>query len=578
MKHLLSILFAAAAIATAMATTVSAQTQNIQLPVSGNPEITYGEAVSRHEFGIDTGIFRSPDGSLLAVYKKDESRVTNFPLLDISTRTGSLISIKYPMNGMASEHISLCICDTLGNIRCEIVPTEFTEERYLTQVCWSPDSRYIFIQVLSRTQHDMHLNMYRASDGSFVRTLLTEHNDAWTEPQDILRPIPGSADYIYTTDNRDGYRSLYRIDTLGNIKRLTCVDADVEFAATDGRRLYYTSAEVSPIENHLFCLDLRKPSRRAVRLTPESGWHSITVAEDCRSFEDKWSSLDEPATTVRRSTADGSILEVIKPASEKLKGKARPEISLSSFKSADGAFDNYYRFVKPMNFDPSKKYPLVVYVYGGPHSQMVQNAWNGRMRKIEELLSAKGIACFSIDGRGTDNRGAAYEKAINRQCGKVEMEDQIAALKALLTENPWIDASRVGVAGWSYGGFMTISLITHYPGYFKAAACGGPVIDWKWYEVMYGERYMDTPETNPEGFASTTLMGRAGDVKCPLLICQGMIDDTVLPINSLSFTQECVEKGVQLDYFPYPRSEHNVKGAWRQHLYDKFVEFLTGNL
>ena len=548
------------------------------LPQSPDPEISYGQTVSRNEFGIETGVFPSPDSLRLAVYRKDESRVSSFPLLDISTRTGSLLSIKYPMNGMPSEILGLCICDTEGNILAEICPDEFTQERYLTQVCWSPDGKYIFVQVLDRPQHNMHLNMYDASDGHLVRTLLTEHNDAWVEPYDILHPIPGSADYIYSTDNRDGYKSLYRLDTLGRVTRLTCVDADVKYAGNDGRYLYYTSAEVSPIENHLMRMDMRRPRRVPERLTMESGWHNVEMEEGCRTFKDKWSSIHEPSVTVRRNAADGSVLEVIKPASEAARKADTLDITVGSFKSADGAFDNYYRLVKPAGFDPGKKYPLVVYVYGGPHSQMVDAGWRGKMRKIEDLLAARGIACFTMDNRGTSNRGTAYEKAINRHCGMVEMEDQIAGLNSLLDECPWIDRDRIGVAGWSYGGFMTISLVTHYPEYFKASACGGPVIDWKWYEVMYGERYMDTPDTNPEGFAEASLIPMAARVKCPLLICQGMVDPVVLPINSFSFVQECVEKGVQLDYFPYPRSEHNVTGPWRTHLNEKFVRFFTERL
>lgn len=572
MKHIPSLLAAALLLCTA------ASAQKFTLPLSDNPAVTYGQAVSRHEFGIKKGVFPAPDSLRLAVYRNDETQVGEFPLLDISTRTGSLKSIKYPMNGMPSELLSICICDRGGNILSTLNTDDFTPERYLTQVCWSPDSRHVFVQVLSRTQHDMHLNMYDAATGAFERTILTEHNDAWIEPQDILHPIKGTGDYIYSTDNRHGYKSLYRIDTLGGITRLTNVEADVKYCGNDGRWLYYTSAEVSPLENHLFKMDLKHPSRKAVRLTAEEGWHRVTVAPDCKTFIDNWSSISSPNRVLKKSTADGSVIEVMKPVDEKLLETPSPEITVSSFKSADGAFDNYYRLVKPDNFDASCKYPLVVYVYGGPHSQMVDRSWQGKMRKIEGMLSAKGIACFTMDGRGTSNRGAAYEKAINRQCGKVEMEDQIAGIKALLAENPWIDADRIGVAGWSYGGFMTISLITHCPEYFKAAACGGPVIDWKWYEVMYGERYMDTPETNPEGFESTSLINQAKNVKCPLLICQGMMDDTVLPINSLSFAQKCVEEGVPLEYFPYPRSKHNVQGPWRNHLNDKFVQFFVEKL
>ena len=548
------------------------------LPKEEKEGVVIGESVSRNEFGISGGVFPSPSGKLLAVYRKDESAVTQFPLLDIDSRTGSLRNIRYPMNGMASEHISLLICDTLGNVRAIVTPTEFSEERYLTCVSWGPDDKYIFIQVLDREQHHMVLNQYRADDGSYVRTILKEENPAWVEPQDPLRFIEGRYDFIYGTDNRDGYRNLYLCDTLGTVRRLTAVDADVQYVANDGRRVWYTSAEVSPIENHLFCMDLGKYRTvskarfgKPVRLTPEEGWHNVLLSPDKTRFIDRWSSFDVPGKVAVRST-DGKKTEILFEAPDPLAGYASCEMELGAVPSADGRFLNYYRLYKPVGFDPSKKYPVVVYVYGGPHSQMVRNSWLGGVRMWEMLMAQKGYIVYVQDNRGTSNRGAEFEKAINRQCGQAEMADQVAGLRELM-KNPWVDCSRIGVHGWSYGGFMTISLMTNYPDIFKVGVAGGPVIDWKWYEVMYGERYMDTPETNPEGFEKTSLINKAGDLKGKLLICQGAIDNTVVWEHSLSFTQACIEKGVQLDYFPYPRSEHNVRGKWRVHLMDKVTDY-----
>ena len=548
------------------------------LPKENVEGIVIGQSVSRNEFGINGGVFPSPSGRYIAVYRKDESAVTQFPLLDISTRTGSLEQIRYPMNGMASEHISLLVCDTLGNIRSTITPTEFTGERYLTCISWSPDDKYIFIQVLDREQHHMALNQYRAADGSYVRTILTEENSAWVEPQDPLHFIKGRYDFIYRTDNRDGYRNLYLCDTLGTVRRLTAVDADVQYVADDGRWVYYTSAEVSPIENHLFRIDIGKKDVRKTkkfgkpqRLTPDEGWHSISMNDACTRFIDSWSSFEVPWKVAVRSI-DGKSSEVLYEAPDPLAGIAKGEIELGTVPSADGQFDNYYRLYKPAGFDPSKKYPVVVYVYGGPHSQMVQDTWLGGVRLWELLMAQKGYVVYVQDNRGTSNRGAAFEKAINRQCGQAEMADQVAGIRRLM-EQPWVDRDRIGVHGWSYGGFMTISLLTNYPDIFKVGVAGGPVIDWKWYEVMYGERYMDTQATNPEGFAKTSLINKAADLKGKLLICQGAIDNTVVWQHSLSFVQECIANGVQLDYFPYPRSEHNVRGVWRVHLMDKVTDY-----
>lgn len=544
-----------------------------KLPVPEGPGIVYGQAVSRNEFGISGGVFPAPDGRRLAVYRKDESAVTQYPIYNITSRTGEAMLIRYPMAGMASEHISVCVTDFDGNVLSTLQVDDFDDERYLTNVTWSPDSKYLFVQVVDRAQHEMHLNMYRSGDGSFVRTILTERNDAWVEPLDPLYFLKDSYDFIYRTDNRDGFRNLYRCDTLGTMMRITPVAADVEYVANDGKYVYYTSAEVSPIENHLFRVRLRRRGPdEPQRLTPERGWHKITMSPDCSQFIDRYSSFNVPGVTQVRN-ADGTFQQMILTALDPLDEYAQCRVDLGTTPSADGQYDNYYRLFYPRDFDPSKKYPLIVYVYGGPHSQMVTDSWLGNIRMWEMLMAQRGYVVYVQDNRGTQNRGAAFEKAINRRCGTAEVEDQMAGIRALLDRAPWIDRARIGVHGWSYGGFMTLSLNTRNPGFFKVAVAGGPVIDWQWYEVMYGERYMDTPETNPEGFAEASLIARAKDLNGRVLICQGLQDGTVVPQHSLSFVQTCIEEGVPVDWFPYPLDEHNMRGKARVHLYEKITDY-----
>lgn len=533
--------------------------------------IVCGTSVSRNEFGIDGGLFPSPDNSRLAFYVKDESRVGTFPLVDITTRTGTLVEIKYPMNGMASERIKVGIYDTATEKVVYLDVTDFDEERYITNLTWSPDGRSIYAQVLDRAQKNMRLNRYDASDGHFIATLLTEHSDRYVEPQFPLHFLAGDSDkFIYTTNNRDGYRNLYLCSvSQGTVERFTAVDADVTYVGQDARAVYYYSAEVSPVERHLFRKDLH--SGRIARLTRAEGWHTCKISPDGRWFADNYSSLRVPRVVAVGST-DGRFYREEFRADDPSADYNYCPIELGTVRSADGRYDNYYRLIKPLDFDATKKYPVILYVYGGPHSQLVRNDFQATLRRWEMYMAQHGYVVFVMDNRGTMNRGAEYEQAIHRQCGKCEMADQMAGLRWLLSHE-WADNDRVGVHGWSYGGFMTISLMVNHPEVFKVGVAGGPVIDWKWYEVMYGERYMETEQTNPEGFAAVSLIPRAKDLKGKLLICQGAMDNTVVWQHSLNFIDECIKNRVQVDYFPYPRAEHNVIGRDRVHLMQKVTDY-----
>lgn len=541
-----------------------------------DPNIVCGQTVSRNEFGISGGIFFSPDATKLAFYRKDESRVTDFPLLNIQTRTGELKSIKYPMNGMASEHVSLGVYDIATGKTIYLNVTDFDEERYLTNITWSPDSQRIYIQVLDRAQHNVHLNSYSASTGQMLKQILTEHNDRWVEPQHPLVFLESDPTrFIYATDNRDGYWNLYLCNDEGQIERLTKTDASVAYVAQDAKHVYYTSAEVSPIDNHLFRVEIA--TGKQTRLTKAEGWHTVAVSKSGRYFLDTYSSLHVPRVVELGRTDLKPARELFR-AEDPTVGYNYSEITIGTVKSADGKYDNYYRLIKPLDFDPTKKYPVILYVYGGPHSQMVQNTYLAQLRRWEMYMAQRGYVVFVMDNRGTSNRGAEFEKAINRQCGQAEMADQMEGMKWLMSHE-WVDKDRIGVHGWSYGGFMTISLITNYPDVFKVGVAGGPVIDWKWYEIMYGERYMDNTQNNPEGFELTSLINKATNLKGKLLICQGAVDNVVVWQHSLSFVQECVRNNIHsIDYMPYPTAEHNVYGRDALHLYNKITNYFEDYL
>ena len=539
--------------------------------------IVNGQVVSRNEFGITGGIFWSPDGKKLGFYRKDESQVTNFPLLDINTRTGELKEIKYPMAGMKSELVSLGVYDIASAKTIFLDVNDFGREQYLTGITWAPESDMVYIQVLNRGQNHMRLNKYDASTGKFIATLFEEKSNTYVEPQSGLVFLANNPkQFIYSTNNRDGFMNLYLHDVNGKlIRRLTDVDADVVFVAADaaGKYVYYLSSEISPVEKQLFRVEVKSGKKN--RLTTEEGWHNITMSGDCAYFIDNYSSIKVPRN-VDLTTNAGKVVRRLQEVENPNKDYNFGEITLGSIKADDGS-DLYYRLIKPMDFDPNKKYPVIHYVYGGPHAQLVTNTWNALLRTWEMYMAQHGYVVFVIDNHGTPNRGKAFEDIIHRQCGQVEMKDQVKGIE-WLKSFPWVDANRIGVHGWSYGGFMTISLITNYPDIYKVAVAGGPVIDWKWYEVMYGERYMDTPQENPEGYAKTSLIAKAKDLKGNLLICQGAVDPVVVWEQSLSFIRECIKNNVQVDYFPYPCAEHNVMGRDRIHLMQKVTNYFEDYL
>ena len=541
-----------------------------------NKNIVVGSSVSRNEFGISGGLFPSPDNTLLAFYQKDESYVSSFPLLDVTTRTGTLFEIKYPMNSMPSERVSVGVYNLQNRQIIYLKVSDFDCERYLTNLTWSPDCKTIYLQILDRAQQNMHLNAYCAATGKFIATLLTEHSDKYVEPSFPLYFLESDPDkFIYTTSNRDGYQNLYLCSVSGGeVKRLTAVDADVEYAGQSGKFVYYHSAEVSPVERHLFRVDIK--SGKSLQLTRGEGWHNCNLSTDGKYFSDNYSSLSVPRV-VAVGTTDGKFYREVFRAADPSEGYNYCPIELGTVRSADGKYDNYYRLIKPIDFDPNKKYPVILYVYGGPHSQMVNNSFQAQLRRWEMYMAQRGYVVFVMDNRGTDNRGLEFEQAIHHRCGVCEMEDQMAGIDWLKSHS-WVDSSRIGVHGWSYGGFMTISLMTTYPETFKVGVAGGPVIDWKWYEVMYGERYMGNQSTNAEGLASTSLIGKAKNLKGKLLICQGAVDDVVLWQHSLNFIDECIKNWIPVDYFPYPRAQHNVRGKDRVHLMQKVTDYFEDYL
>ncbi len=425
----------------------------------------------------------------------------------------------------------------------------------------------------------MKLNAYDVATGSFIKTLFEERDDKYVEPEHGMYFVNSNPDQFLWMSERDGYDHLYLYDVTGKmIKQLTKGEWVVtDFLGYDinGTKAYFIGTKESPLERQVYTVSLK--SGDITKLSSGKGTHKAVFSNDKRYFIDLYSSFTEDVC--RRYSlvsAKGKALDIILDVPDPVKDYNLGETSLLTLKSSDNK-DLYCRLIKPSNFDPAKKYPLFIYVYGGPHAQLVTDSWLAGGGLFLNLIAQRGYVVFTLDNRGSANRGRDFEQAIFRDIGTVETEDQMKGVEYLKSLD-YVDQDRIGVDGWSYGGFMTISLLTRYPDVFKVGAAGGPVIDWKYYEVMYGERYMDTPQDNPDGYENSSLLNRAKDLNSKLLIIHGTVDPTVVWQNSLDFIKRCVEEGVQLDYFVYPGHEHNVRGKDRAHLYKKIFNYFEDYL
>lgn len=548
-----------------------------QLSTDGSREIVYGQSVHRNEFGIYKGTFFSPDGKQLAFYRMDQSMVTDYPQVNTFERVAAYAPDKYPMAGMTSHKVTIGIADVATGATRYLDLGDVTD-RYFTNIAWSPDGSTLYLIEVNRDQTDARLDAYDVASGKKIKTLYSEHNDRYVEPLHPIQFLPwDSSKFIYCSQ-QDGFMHLYLMDTEGNIVRqLTkgnwVVDAVVGFNAK-AKSVIYVSNEINPLQMNIFSVDVAKGTRR--RLDNGLGVHSATLSADGSYLLDSWSEPDVPRAYAITNTRTGKSVEIHRSA-DPWQGYQVPIFESGSIKAADGVTDLYWRMVKPADFNPAKKYPTVVYVYGGPHAHNVAASWHWMSRSWETYMAQKGFIVYILDNRGSENRGLAFEQATFRQLGQIEMQDQMKGVEYLKTL-PYVDASRLGVHGWSFGGFMTISLMTNYPDVFKVGVAGGPVIDWKWYEVMYGERYMDTPQTNPEGYEKTSLLNRAKDLKGRLLVITGMNDNTVVPQHCLMFLNACAEADTYPDFLAYPGEEHNMRGHKSVHLHEKITRYFEDYL
>ncbi|NDV78728.1 S9 family peptidase [Dysgonomonas sp. 511] len=535
--------------------------------------IVSGQSVHRNEFGINKGIFWSPQGNLLAFYRMDETMVTDYPLVDVSARVAKLKDIKYPMAGMKSHHVTVGVFDPATG-ETIFLKTGTPKEKYLTNIAWSPDEKTVYIAELNRGQDTCILKSYNAATGKLQATLFTETHPKYVQPENPVLFLKNDPSKFLWQSRRDGYNHLYMYDTTGKLlKQVTSGKWEVLSVVgfdEKGESLIYISAEHSPIEKHIYKVNLKSGER--TRLSKEEGVHHAKLSASGKYIYDIYSSQYNPGK-VAITNVKTNETHIFHSAKDPYKNVKLPEITtgkLKAWSSADS--DLYYRLVKPAGFDLSKKYPVIVYVYGGPHSQLVDNSWMAQSRGWEIYMAQKGYLVFVMDNRGTSNRGFDFENVTHRNLGVVESMDQMEGIK-YLKSLPYVDAGRIGVHGWSFGGFMTLNLMLRFPDTFKVGVAGGPVTDWKYYEVMYGERYMDSPQENPEGYKETNMVARAGDLKGRLLLIHGDEDPTVVMQHTLQFVNSAIEKGTHPDLFIYPGQEHNMRGRSRVHLYEHITRY-----
>ena len=561
-----------------------------QLTTDGSSDMVYGEAVHRNEWGINEGLFWSPDGQRLAFYDMDQWMVTDYPQVNIDARVAEMEPDKYPMAGMQPHSVHVNVydlqtgetawLDTPNSNRFHPVAEERGSDTpiYYTNITFSPDAKTVYMFELNRDQNDCRLVSYDAATGKRIAELYRETSEKYVEPLHPILFLPWDDTKFIMQSQRDGYNHLYLYNIKGEqLRQLTSgpwVVMDVLGFNEKAKSVVIASNERHPLQRNLYAVDVRTGKRTL--LDNGEGVHRGVLSSSGTQLYDSYSTPDIPRAYALTSTQRPKPT-VLFTSPDPWEGYQQPIFESGSLKAADGTTDLYWRIVKPADFDPTKKYPTVVYVYGGPHAHNVEASWHWYSRSWETYMAQKGYIVFILDNRGSENRGRDFEQATFRQLGQIEMQDQMKGVE-YLKSLPYVDMDRLGVHGWSFGGFMTISLMTNYPDVFKVGVAGGPVIDWKWYEVMYGERYMDTPESNPEGYAKTSLIPQAKNLKGKLQIIIGYNDPTVVPQHALSFLKACVEAGTQPDFFVYPGEGHNMMGHSSVHLHERITQYFEDYL
>lgn len=553
--------------------------QDVAVTHETDKAIVCGFPAHRNEFGINQGIFWNHSGTACAFYRMDQTMVTDYPIIDFDEMPAKSNPIKYPFAGQASHHATVGVFD-LNTQKTIYLNTGEPKEQYLTNITFTPDDKLIYIAIVNRGQNELKLNVYNAETGAFIKTLFTETHAIYVEPEAGPEFLPSKPSEFLWLSERDGFNHIYHYDTTGKlIAQITrgnwIVSKIIGFNKAGSQVLFLGNPE-NPT-NMLPCtakLAVKQGDKSAVIWSQLKGVHTAVHNANNDWFVDIYSSAEVPREIAIRDFSFQEIKPLLK-AENPLKSYTLGKTTVGIIPSGFGQTHNmplYYRMITPPNYDPNKKYPALIYVYGGSHAQLVINNWLSGASLWFHYLAQEGYVVFTVDNRGSENRGRDFQQATFRKLGQSELEDQLTGLR-FLKSHSFVDSARIAVYGWSFGGFMTTTMMCKTP-FFKVGIAGGPVIDWKMYEIMYTERYMDTPAENPAGYKEANLLSAAHNLNGRLMLIHGTSDDVVVWQHSIKFLKEAIKSGKQVDYFVYPGHQHNVLGPDRLHLIQKITRYL----
>ena len=543
----------------------------------GSPDIVYGGAAHRAEFGIVDGLWWDAAGRRLAFSREDMRPIDSYPYADYAAHPTRPVHGRYPMAGRTHSLVRIGVYDSASDA-VRYLEQDPPEDVYWTNVTFSPNGDKVYVALVNRGQDRMELVRFDATSGQREKRLFSETDNEWIEPEHGPIFVPGSESRFLWFSPRDGYRHLYLYDAEGSLLgQVTRGKFDVQsvvgFAGPD--RVLVMASGDNPLERHLWSATL--DGGGMTQLTTKRGWHQCEPSTSGDLLLDRYSNLEHPGSIDLISSRDGNSWPITSAANPS-DGYRVPDAKFFEVAATDGTVLHGLLLTPPgASEQTDRRYPVLQYVYGGPHSQLVRDTWLGGANPWLHFMASQGFVVFVLDNRGTDNRGIEFSQSIFRRLGSLEVEDQARGLEHVVAL-PFVDPERVGVHGWSFGGFMTLSLMLRQPDLYACGISGAPVTDWAQYETGYTERYMDTPPENPDGYAGASVLERAAELEGRLLLVQGTDDKTVMFSHSMRFLRACIDAKKLVDFMTYPMQQHGIRGDDRKHLYRLMTRFLTERL